>query len=171
MYRSSICGHQVLLKHRFSKQYRHPALDGTLTKARVAAEARAILRCLKYIDSASSPLIILSRSGVNVPGVRIVDASEGVIGLEWIDGDSVRKLLPGGADDEDEETVLLASYQLSIGTPQVFVFKFVKTLSRQAYGPHWHGNRQNAPGRHHPRRPHNIKYDATPHTHRTRTSN
>ncbi|KAJ7627691.1 hypothetical protein DFH06DRAFT_1007012, partial [Mycena polygramma] len=79
----------ILLKHRFRKGYRHPTLDGSLTRARVAGEARALLRCL--------------RSGVNVPGVRMVDAVEGVLGIDWIHGQSVRRLLPGGAGDEDED--------------------------------------------------------------------
>ncbi|KAJ7171708.1 hypothetical protein C8R43DRAFT_1085030 [Mycena crocata] len=78
----------ILLKHRFQKGYRHPTLDGSLTRARVAGEARALLKCL--------------RSGVNVPVIRMVDAAEGILGLEWIDGQSVRRLLPGGAGDEDE---------------------------------------------------------------------
>ena len=39
--------------------------------------------------------------GVSVPGIRIVDATEGVIGIEWIDGASVRAMLGGGADDDD----------------------------------------------------------------------
>jgi TP53 regulating kinase-like protein len=42
------------------------------------------------------------RAGVNVPGVRMVDAAQGVLGVEWIEGESVRKLLPGGAEEEDE---------------------------------------------------------------------
>ncbi|TRM66604.1 kinase-like domain-containing protein [Schizophyllum amplum] len=79
----------ILVKHRFAKQYRHPTLDGNLTKARVAGEARTLLKCL--------------RSGVNVPGVRMVEAADGVLGIEWIDGMSVRKLLPGGAEDEGAE--------------------------------------------------------------------
>ncbi|KAI0704439.1 hypothetical protein C8T65DRAFT_654041 [Cerioporus squamosus] len=79
---------QVLLKYRFHKQYRHPSLDASLTKARVAGEARALIRCL--------------RSGVNVPGIRMVDAAEGVLGIEWIDGKSVRFLLGGGAEGEEE---------------------------------------------------------------------
>ena len=33
----------------------------------------------------------------------MVDASEGILGIEWIDGKSVRKLLPGGAEDEEED--------------------------------------------------------------------
>ncbi|KAI0736894.1 kinase-like domain-containing protein [Fomitopsis betulina] len=77
----------ILLKYRFHKQYRHPALDTTLTKARVAGEARAIIKCMRY--------------GVNVPGVRMVDAPAGVLGLEWIEGRSVRFLLGGGAEDTE----------------------------------------------------------------------
>jgi TP53 regulating kinase-like protein len=38
---------------------------------------------------------------VNVPGIRTVDVNEGVLGIEWIDGKSVRQLLPGGAELED----------------------------------------------------------------------
>jgi len=79
----------VLLKHRFKKQYRHPSLDANLTRARVAGEARALLRCL--------------RSGVSVPGIRMVDAAEGVLGIEWIEGKSVRMLLGGGAEGEEEQ--------------------------------------------------------------------
>ncbi|RDX50714.1 hypothetical protein OH76DRAFT_437283 [Lentinus brumalis] len=79
---------QILLKYRFHKQYRHPSLDASLTKSRVAGEARALIRCL--------------RSGVNVPGIRMVDAAEGILGIEWIDGKSVRFLLGGGAEGEEE---------------------------------------------------------------------
>ena len=39
---------------------------------------------------------------MNVPGIRMVDATEGVLGIEWIDGKSVRFLLGGGAEDEEE---------------------------------------------------------------------
>ncbi|KAH6905110.1 kinase-like domain-containing protein [Coprinopsis sp. MPI-PUGE-AT-0042] len=79
----------ILIKHRFSKKYRHEILDGSLTKARVAGEARALLKCL--------------RSGVRVPEIRMVDASEGLLGLEWIEGHSVRQLLPGGEEPEETE--------------------------------------------------------------------
>jgi len=78
----------VLLKYRFNKHYRHPTLDTSLTKARVAGEARAIVKC--------------QRAGVNVPSIRMVDASEGVLALQWIDGKSVRFLLGGGAEGEEE---------------------------------------------------------------------
>jgi len=39
---------------------------------------------------------------VNVPGVRMVDTTAGALGIEWIEGKSVRRLLPGGAGDEGE---------------------------------------------------------------------
>ena len=35
----------------------------------------------------------------------MVDAADGVLGIEWIDGMSVRKLLPGGAEDEGADFV------------------------------------------------------------------
>ena len=44
-------------------------------------------------------------SGINVPGIRMVDATEGVLGIEWIEGHSVRKLLPGGAEDDGSDDV------------------------------------------------------------------
>ncbi|KAL4260453.1 protein kinase superfamily protein [Pleurotus pulmonarius] len=77
----------ILVKHRFRKGYRHPTLDASLTRSRVAGEARALLKCL--------------RAGVNVPGIRMVDATEGILGIEWIEGTCVRKLLPG-AEAETE---------------------------------------------------------------------
>lgn len=40
----------ILLKHRFRKNYRHLTLDASLTKMRVAGEARALLKCLRYLS-------------------------------------------------------------------------------------------------------------------------
>lgn len=39
---------------------------------------------------------------MNVPGIRMVDAAEGILVLEWIEGQSVRYLLGGGAEGEEE---------------------------------------------------------------------
>lgn len=39
-----------------------------------------------------------------MPGIRMVDAAESVIGMEWIEGSSVRHLLPGGAEEEVDES-------------------------------------------------------------------
>ena len=41
------------------------------------------------------------RCGVSVPGLRFVDAANGVLGIEWVNGRSVRHLL--GSRDEGEE--------------------------------------------------------------------
>ena len=79
----------ILLKHRFSKKYRHSSLDSSLTRTRTGAEVRAITRCLK--------------SGIRVPGIRFIDAPNGLIGLELIKGKSVRQILPGNAEEEEGE--------------------------------------------------------------------
>ncbi|KAJ4481218.1 kinase-like domain-containing protein [Lentinula aciculospora] len=94
----------ILLKYRFQKNYRHPILDANLTRSRIAGEARALYKCL--------------RSGVNVPGIRMVDVTEGVLGIEWIEGHSVRKLLPGCAEDDgsdyDNSDFALKEYSVSV---------------------------------------------------------
>ncbi|CAE6496425.1 unnamed protein product [Rhizoctonia solani] len=91
IYKATLGSSPVLLKHRFPKQYRNSALDSSLTKQRVSGEARALLRCLRF--------------GVSVPGVRLVHADTGLLGIEWIDGTSVRKVLGGGAESEEEVEV------------------------------------------------------------------
>lgn len=61
-----------------------------------------------------------------VPGLRIVDLREGVLGMEWIEGWSVREVLGGGQDDEEvvdqneeedteeEEDVILTLQEMGI---------------------------------------------------------
>ncbi|KIR55101.1 BUD32 protein kinase [Cryptococcus gattii Ru294] len=78
----------VILKHRFIKTYRHPTLDASLTSQRLTFEARALARAAK--------------AGVTVPKVVWVDEKAGVIGMERIEGWSVREVLGGGAEGEVE---------------------------------------------------------------------
>jgi TP53 regulating kinase-like protein len=40
---------------------------------------------------------------VNVPGLRYVDATEGLLGIEWIEGKSIKYLLPSDAEEELHE--------------------------------------------------------------------
>lgn len=47
-----------------------------------------------------------------MPGIRMVDAAEGILGLEWIDGQSVRRLIPG-EDGEGEDA--LGEYGVTVG--------------------------------------------------------
>jgi TP53 regulating kinase-like protein len=69
--------------------------------------------------------------GVSVPGLRFVDAANGVLGIEWVNGKSVRYLLGSrdegeeGDQDEDEDEDenaavvnedLLAEYAITKGT-------------------------------------------------------
>lgn len=36
---------------------------------------------------------------MNVPGIRLVDIAEGCLGLEFIEGPTVRNLIPAGTDE------------------------------------------------------------------------
>ena len=57
--------------------------------------------------------------GVSVPGVRFVDAANGVLGIEWVNGRSVRFLLGSGNEDEEADNDYvdpLVEYGVSKGT-------------------------------------------------------
>jgi len=73
----------VVVKYRPPKPYRHPTLDRRLTKQRLLAEARSLVR--------------VKREGVNVPGVLGADWEAGWLVLEFIEGGSVRGVLDGWA--------------------------------------------------------------------------
>ncbi|KAH6882979.1 serine/threonine-protein kinase bud32 [Alternaria rosae] len=73
----------VVVKYRPPKPYRHPTLDKRLTKQRLLAEARSLIR--------------VKRDGVNVPGVTGADWDAGWLVLEYVDGRTVRKVLDGWA--------------------------------------------------------------------------
>lgn len=80
----------IALKYRPKKSYRHPTLDARLTKARILAEARVLVRCRK--------------EGVVVPGVLGLDWEEGWLATEWIEGRTVRVVLDEWLERvEDEE--------------------------------------------------------------------
>jgi TP53 regulating kinase and related kinases len=64
------------LKYRPPKPYRHPALDQRLTRQRILAEARILLKC--------------RRENVPVPAVYAVEETTGCLAAEWVDGEPVR---------------------------------------------------------------------------------
>ncbi|XP_069808715.1 EKC/KEOPS complex subunit TP53RK [Dendropsophus ebraccatus] len=72
VYRGSFLGRPAVVKERFSKTYRHPALDEKLTHRRTAQEVRSILRCRK--------------AGIAAPVVFFVDHISHCIYLEDIEG-------------------------------------------------------------------------------------
>jgi TP53 regulating kinase-like protein len=80
------------LKYRPKKSYRHPTLDVRLTKARILAEARALVRC--------------RREGVPVPAVLGADWEAGWLATEWIWGGTVKNALNGYLKGVDEEADL-----------------------------------------------------------------
>ncbi|KAF2686723.1 kinase-like protein [Lentithecium fluviatile CBS 122367] len=89
-----------VVKYRPPKPYRHPTLDKRLTKARLLAEARVLVRCKK--------------EGVAVPGVLGADWESGWLVLGWVEGRTVRKVLDGWAErvkgrkegDAEDEDIL-----------------------------------------------------------------
>lgn len=48
IYVQDFIGKEVIVKERFKKNYRHPELDNHLTKERIKAECRNIVRCKQY---------------------------------------------------------------------------------------------------------------------------
>jgi len=64
-------GCPALAKHRFPKSYRHPKLDEQLTKERLKAEVRSLVRCKTL--------------GIRTPTIYFTDAETGVIVMEYLD--------------------------------------------------------------------------------------
>ncbi|KAJ8110568.1 hypothetical protein OPT61_g6630 [Boeremia exigua] len=79
----------AVVKYRPPKPYRHPTLDKRLTKSRLLAEARSLVR--------------VKREGVNVPGVLGCDADAGWLVLEYVNGRTIRKVLDSWAEEVKEQ--------------------------------------------------------------------
>lgn len=80
------------LKIRPKKSWRHPILDARLTKQRILAETRVLVKCSQALGS-----------GVVVPGVLGMDWEAGWVAMEWIEGRSVKDAVRGrGAVHEEE---------------------------------------------------------------------
>ncbi|KAF2452160.1 kinase-like protein [Karstenula rhodostoma CBS 690.94] len=94
-----------VVKYRPPKPYRHPVLDRRLTKARLLAEARVLVRC--------------KRDGVDVPGVLGADWEGGWLVLEWVEGKTVRGVLDGwaerGAGEKEGILGLMERVGLAVG--------------------------------------------------------
>ncbi|QIW96133.1 hypothetical protein AMS68_001651 [Peltaster fructicola] len=79
------------LKVRPSKAWRHPKLDRQLTRQRILAEARVLVKCLQ--------------KGIRVPAVLSLDWEAGWLGLEWIGGKTVKQAIRTRTQASDLETV------------------------------------------------------------------
>lgn len=102
----------------------------------------------------------------------MVDAAEGVLGLEWIDGKTVRILLPGGAEEEDQAEngtpdlpgdatltefgVTRGSYLGGLTSNLLRTTRF-----RYSHGYDWRRDSKDASCGHHSWRSYNLEYDAS----------
>lgn len=71
LYRGLYFGKKAIVKERFLKKYRHEHLDGLLTKERMKAEARAIVRC--------------KSCGIRTPSLYLVDFNRRIIVMEYFE--------------------------------------------------------------------------------------
>ncbi|KAM9249734.1 EKC/KEOPS complex subunit TP53RK [Dugong dugon] len=72
VFRGRFQGRAAVVKHRFPKGYRHPALEARLSRRRMVQEARALLRC--------------RRAGISAPVVFFVDYASNCLYMEEIEG-------------------------------------------------------------------------------------
>ncbi|XP_074662034.1 EKC/KEOPS complex subunit TP53RK-like [Tubulanus polymorphus] len=70
IYSGSFYGNAVIIKERFSKTYRHPTLDKTLTLTRTRSEIRSMMRCRAH--------------GIPTPALYLVDLQSYKIYMEFI---------------------------------------------------------------------------------------
>lgn len=78
LYTGTFLGREVVVKERFSKKYRHPALDTQLTRDRHRAEARALVKCRQV--------------GVRCPAMLLCDQVTSTIVMENLAPASTAKL-------------------------------------------------------------------------------
>lgn len=83
----------VALKIRPTKTWRHPTLDKRLTKQRITAEARVLVKCRK--------------EGAPVPSVLGLDWEKGWTAVEWIEGKTVKQAIRERDLKKEEELVEL----------------------------------------------------------------
>ncbi|KAL1297259.1 hypothetical protein AAFC00_004818 [Neodothiora populina] len=84
------------LKYRPKKPWRHRTLDVRLTRARILAEARVLVKCRREMSisgSIGSGSEGAQQQRSSVPAVLGLDWEEGWLALEWIEGWTVRRVL------------------------------------------------------------------------------
>ncbi|XP_011367597.1 EKC/KEOPS complex subunit TP53RK [Pteropus medius] len=88
IFRGRFQGRAALVKYRFPKGYRHPALEARLGRRRTVQEARALLRC--------------RRAGISAPVVFFVDYTSNCLYMEEIEGSvSVRDYIQSTMENEN----------------------------------------------------------------------
>ena len=100
---------QVICKERFTKKYRHPQLDATITKSRTKSEARSLLRCQKAGIPCPNVLAIANwstSSTTNNTANECLDtpsttSSSSCLYLEYIQGCTVRQYFEQQSCEQD----------------------------------------------------------------------
>ncbi|XP_032694506.1 EKC/KEOPS complex subunit TP53RK [Lontra canadensis] len=94
VFRGHFQGRAAVVKHRFPKGYRHPALEARLGRRRTVQEARALLRC--------------RRAGICAPVVFFVDYASNCLYMEEIEGSvTVRDYIQSTMETEKTPQSLL----------------------------------------------------------------
>uniref|UniRef100_A0A2P2I2Y3 non-specific serine/threonine protein kinase n=1 Tax=Hirondellea gigas TaxID=1518452 RepID=A0A2P2I2Y3_9CRUS len=89
VYQGTWINKTIILKHRFSKKYRHPDLDKHITKERLKSEARSLVRC--------------RMAGIRTPCVYHVDFITNEIIMEKIENSAtVRSVIKQYTEASDE---------------------------------------------------------------------
>ena len=105
-------GRDAVLKRRIPRGYRHPVLERNLSRQRIFAEARILVR--------------LCENGIKSPILFGIDPVEGWIMMSKIGGRSLAQILKEDSDDENENDCV-DTYDVD-STPQVNTFKTKKAL-------------------------------------------
>ncbi|XP_068381393.1 EKC/KEOPS complex subunit TP53RK [Eschrichtius robustus] len=95
VFRGRFQGRAAVVKYRFPKGYRHPALEARLGRRRTVQEARALLRC--------------RRAGICAPVVFFVDHASNCLFMEEIEGSvTVRDYIKSTMETEKSPQSLFA---------------------------------------------------------------
>ncbi|XP_075225418.1 TP53 regulating kinase [Lycorma delicatula] len=102
----------VIVKERFNKKYRHPELDDTLTKERIKAEARGIVRC--------------KVAGIFTPALYLVDLKRRCIFMEDIENsttakDYINKLNEDEENEENKKCIDKLAYEIGASVGKMHV--------------------------------------------------
>ena len=95
-------GKKVLVKERFPKKYRHPALDAQLTKDRLRGEVRSLLRCHAL--------------GIRTPTLYLADQGENIIVMEYFsEARTARDVIKGENGNQELLRDLCSKIGLTLG--------------------------------------------------------
>lgn len=79
IYQTTLLDREVVIKHRFERNYRHPQLDKSLRTSRILRESRNLVRC--------------NQKGIKCPNVHFVDVENGIIIMDFVQGITLNNYL------------------------------------------------------------------------------